>query len=84
MASTSGVVEKSPSSPRDPFQSETNFPPRFQQDEKLIHGFELQQHVSRIFESKDLTPLQEEIEEYARTKKRNFTHNLHIFLTFLP
>jgi hypothetical protein len=50
-------------SPRDPFQPETNFPTRFQQDEKLIHGLELQQHVSRIFESKDLTPLQEEIEQ---------------------
>ncbi|MCI17526.1 hypothetical protein A2U01_0038674 [Trifolium medium] len=67
MASTSGATKRSPSppqsqpqpqsSPRDPFQPKTNRPPRFEQDLKLIHGFELQEDALKILYLTDCTKI---------------------------
>ncbi|XP_039687317.1 importin subunit beta-3 isoform X3 [Medicago truncatula] len=70
------------SSLRNPFEPDINPPPRNyleeivnkrrrieeNQDESLLHGFELQQHVATILQSNDLSSLQEVIDEYANSK----------------
>jgi len=70
------------SSLRNPFEPDINPPSRNyleeivnkrrrieeNQDESLLHGFELQQHVVTILQSNDLSSLQEVIDEYANSK----------------
>ncbi|WJX31050.1 hypothetical protein P8452_19527 [Trifolium repens] len=97
MASTSrsAGAKRSPppqSSPRDPLEPES--PPEdtvnkrrkmvLDQDESLIHGFELQEHAAKFLEINELVPLQEAIDEYAQTKKDTLLTVFKSFARFYP
>jgi hypothetical protein len=80
------------SSPRDPLEPES--PPEdtvnkrrkmvLDQDESLIHGFELQEHAAKFLEINELVPLQEAIDEYAQTKKDTLLTVFKSFARFYP
>jgi len=86
------------SSLRNPFDPEINAPPRNRlheriykrrsieqnQDQSLIHGFELRQHAEEFLQSNDLSSLQEAIDEYSQTRNESLFKIFKSFALHYP